>query len=259
VTRRRAAPVDNRHHQRDDHRSLGIVKADVAIKDGLTHAIGKAGIPTSSRALPSSSGRARGSRGRGENPHARRLRHPHPYICPQQIDDALMSGVSPRLRVGGTGPATCTLATTCTPSPWHHRKDDRGGPTRSRSTLGFAARQRLEARRPHRADRRGAAAQTPRGLGAPPAAIDCLPVGRPTITDVQVIDHTDTLNESGYSTTPSRPSRPHASIFLPPPRARARPLRPNHEKWRAAEVAALVNNPNAPPIRATRSTNIWTC
>ena len=102
-----------------DH--TGIYKADVGLRDGRIAAIGKAGNP----------GRAarRGHRHRARHRGHRRARgriltagafdsHIH-FICPQQVDDALMSGVTTMLGGGGTGPAHGTLATTCTPGPWH--------------------------------------------------------------------------------------------------------------------------------------------
>ncbi len=97
----------------------GIVKADVGLKDGRIHAIGKAGNPDVQPGVNIIIGpgtEAIGGEGKiltagGIDTHIH-------YICPQQIDDALMAGLTTMLG-GGTGPASGTTATTCTPGPWH--------------------------------------------------------------------------------------------------------------------------------------------
>jgi urease subunit alpha len=99
-----------------DH--TGIFKADIGLKEGRIAAIGKAGNPTPARCRHHHRPRHRGHRRRGQDPHRRRLRRHIHFICPQQIEEALMSGVTTMLG-GGTGPAHGTNATTCTPGPWH--------------------------------------------------------------------------------------------------------------------------------------------
>src|ERR1700759_5097243 len=97
----------------------GIVKADVAIKDGMIAAIGKAGNPDIQPGVTIIIGPGTEAiAGEGKILTAGGFdTHIH-FICPQQIDEALMSGVTSMLG-GGTGPATGTFATTCTPGPWH--------------------------------------------------------------------------------------------------------------------------------------------
>ena len=100
----------------------GIVKADIGIKDGRIAGIGKAGNPgyPGRRRYFDRAGH-RGDRRRGSDSDCRGIdAHIH-FICPQQIEEALMSGITTMLG-GGTGPATGTNATTCTPGPWNiHR------------------------------------------------------------------------------------------------------------------------------------------
>src|SRR6201981_3824815 len=100
----------------------GIVKADVGLKDGLIHSIGKAGNPDIQPGVTIIVGPGTEViAGEGKILTAGGFdTHIH-FICPQQIEEALMSGVTSMLG-GGTGPATGTFATTCTPGPWHiHR------------------------------------------------------------------------------------------------------------------------------------------
>ena len=105
----------------------GIVKADVGIKDGKIHSIGKAGNPDIQPGVTIIIGPGTEViAGEGKILTAGGFdTHIH-FICPQQVDDALMSGVTSMLG-GGTGPAHGTFATTCTPGPWHHRAHDPGG------------------------------------------------------------------------------------------------------------------------------------
>ncbi|HLW92325.1 MAG TPA: urease subunit alpha, partial [Roseiarcus sp.] len=97
----------------------GIVKADVGLKDGLIAAIGKAGNPDIQPGVTIIIGPGTEIiAGEGKILTAGGFdTHIH-FICPQQIEEALMSGVTSMLG-GGTGPATGTFATTCTPGPWH--------------------------------------------------------------------------------------------------------------------------------------------
>ena len=176
----------------------GIVKADVSIRDGRIAAIGKAGNPAIQPGVTipigpgteiiAGEGRILTAGGMDSHIH---------FICPQQIDEALNAGMTTMLG-GGTGPATGTFATTCTPGPWHLARMIEAADAFPMN-LGFAGK--------------GNAA-TPGGLveqieggacalklhedwGTTPAAIDCC-LSVADDHDVQVMIHTDTLNESGY-------------------------------------------------------------
>ncbi|WP_260295372.1 urease subunit alpha [Sedimenticola hydrogenitrophicus] len=176
----------------------GIVKADVGIRNGRISAIGKAGNPDVQPGVniiigPGTEAIA----GEGSILTAGGIdAHIH-FICPQQVEDALMSGVTTMLG-GGTGPATGTNATTCTPGPWNiHRMLEAadGLPM----NLGFLGKG--NASLPQALEEQVAAGAIGLKLhedwGTTPAAIDnCLTVA--DAFDVQVAIHTDTLNESGF-------------------------------------------------------------
>ena len=105
----------------------GIVKADIGIKDGKSSRSARPAIRTSSRASTIIIGPGTEViAGEGKIVTAGGFDSHIHFICPQQVDDALMSGVTTLLG-GGTGPAHGTFATTCTPGPWHHRPHDPGG------------------------------------------------------------------------------------------------------------------------------------
>jgi urease subunit alpha len=176
----------------------GIVKADVGLKDGKIHAIGKAGNPDVQPGVTIIVGPGTEAiAGEGKILTAGGLdTHIH-YICPQQIDEALMSGVTTMLG-GGTGPATGTAATTCTPGPWHLKRMLQAAEAfpmnlafagKGNASLPGALREQILA---------GACAlKLHEDWGTTPAAIDnCLTVADEY--DVQVMIHTDTLNESGF-------------------------------------------------------------
>ncbi|SDP57080.1 urease subunit alpha [Phyllobacterium sp. OV277] len=179
-----------------DH--TGIYKADVGLKDGMIAAIGKAGNPDTQPGVTiiigpgteiiASEGKILTAGGMDAHIH---------FICPQQIDEALMSGVTTMFG-GGTGPAHGTLATTCTPGPWHLGRmiqafdsipmnlglSGKGNTSQPKALeemiLGGACSLKLH-----------------EDWGTTPAAIDnCLTVADQF--DVQVMIHTDTLNESGF-------------------------------------------------------------
>ncbi|QFU08043.1 Urease subunit alpha 1 [Rhodobacteraceae bacterium THAF1] len=176
----------------------GIVKADVGLRDGRIAKIGKAGNPDTQSGVDiivgpgteviAAEGRILTAGGFDSHIH---------WICPQQIDDALHSGVTTMLG-GGTGPAHGTLATTATPGPWHIGRmllamdqvpmnvalSGKGnasmpGPLREQVSAGAAALKLHE------------------DWGTTPAAIDCC-LRVADEMDVQVMIHTDTLNESGF-------------------------------------------------------------
>ena len=176
----------------------GIIKADVGLKSGRIAGIGKAGNPDVQPDVdiiigPSTEAIA----GEGQILTAGGIdAHIH-FICPQQIDEALMSGVTTMLG-GGTGPATGTNATTCTPGPWHIARMlqaadglpmNLGFMGKGNASLPAALDEQIEA---------GAMGlKLHEDWGTTPAAIDnCLAVAERA--DVQVAIHTDTLNESGF-------------------------------------------------------------
>lgn len=176
----------------------GIVKADVSLRDGRIAAIGKAGNPDTQPGVdivigPGTeiiAGEGRILTAGGIDTHIH-------YICPQQIDDALHSGVTTMLG-GGTGPAHGTLATTCTPGPWHLGRMLMAADALPMN-LAFAGKG--NASRPAALEeqiRAGACAlKLHEDWGCTPAAIDCC-LGVADDFDVQVMIHTDTLNESGF-------------------------------------------------------------
>ena len=176
----------------------GIVKADIGFRNGRIQAIGKAGNPDTQPGVnivigPGTEAIA----GEGMIVTAGGIdAHIH-FICPQQIDEALMSGITTMLG-GGTGPATGTNATTCTPGTWHIQRMleaaeaypmNLGFLGKGNASLPDALREQIEA---------GALGlKLHEDWGTTPAAIDnCLSVADEY--DVQVAIHTDTLNESGF-------------------------------------------------------------
>jgi urease subunit alpha len=176
----------------------GIVKADIAIKDGRIAAIGKAGNPDVQPNVSIVIGPGTEViAGEGKIVTAGGIdTHVH-YICPQQIEEALYSGLTTMMG-GGTGPAAGTTATTCTPGPWHIQRMLQAADAFPMN-LGFFGKGN---------------ASTPAGLieqieagacgfklhedwGTTPAVIDCC-LSVADDMDVQVLIHTDTLNESGF-------------------------------------------------------------
>ncbi len=176
----------------------GIVKADVGLRDGRIAAIGKAGNPDVQPNVTIVIGPGTEIiAGEGKILTAGGIdAHIH-FICPQLIEEALASGIT-TLFGGGTGPATGTAATTCTPGPFHLARmlqAAEGLPV----NLGFAGKG--NASRPAALEemvRAGAAAlKLHEDWGTTPAAIDCC-LSVADRFDVQVMIHTDTLNESGF-------------------------------------------------------------
>jgi urease subunit alpha len=176
----------------------GIVKADVAIKDGRISAIGKAGNPDIQPGLDIVIGAATEAiAGEGLIMTAGAIdAHIH-FICPQQVEHALMSGVTTMIG-GGTGPATGTNATTCTPGPWHLARMYQA---LEELPINFGLLGKGNASLPRPLEEQIEAGAIGLKLhedwGTTPAAIDnCLSVAERY--DVQVAIHTDTLNESGF-------------------------------------------------------------
>ncbi|MFO1167379.1 MAG: urease subunit alpha [Rhodoblastus sp.] len=176
----------------------GIVKADVAIRDGKIAAIGKAGNPDiqphvnivigPGTEIIAGEGKILTAGGFDTHIH---------FICPQQIEEALMSGVTSMLG-GGTGPATGTFATTCTPGPWHIARMIEAADAFPMN-LGFAGKGNaaLAAGLVEQIEGGACALKLHEDWGTTPAAIDCA-LSVADDHDIQVMIHTDTLNESGF-------------------------------------------------------------
>lgn len=179
-----------------DH--TGIVKADVGIRDGRIAAIGKAGNPDVQDGVDIIVGPGTEAiAGEGKILTAGGFdAHIH-YICPQQIEEALMSGVTTMLG-GGTGPATGTNATTCTPGPWHIGRMLQAAEAFPMN-LAFAGKGNASTPTALVEQVRGGACalKLHEDWGTTPAAIDCC-LSVADEMDVQVMIHTDTLNESGF-------------------------------------------------------------
>ncbi|MEO9335846.1 urease subunit alpha [Mesorhizobium sp. SB112] len=178
--------------------STGIYKADVGLKSGRIHAIGKAGNPDTQPGVtiiigPGTeiiAGEGRILTAGGFDAHIH-------FICPQQIEEALTAGFTTMLG-GGTGPAHGTLATTCTPGPWHIARMIQSFDSFPMN-IGLSAKG--NASRPAALEEMilgGACAlKLHEDWGTTPAAIDCCLTVADEY-DVQVMIHTDTLNESGF-------------------------------------------------------------
>src|SRR6201989_1469312 len=176
----------------------GIVKADVGLKDGRIAAIGKAGNPDIQPGVTIVIGPGTEAiAGEGKILTAGGFdTHIH-FICPQQIDDALMSGITSMLG-GGTGPAAGTNATTCTPGPWHIGRMIQAA-DEFPVNLGFAGKGNasLPGALEEMVKAGACALKLHEDWGTTPAAIDCC-LSVADEHDVQVMIHTDTLNESGF-------------------------------------------------------------
>ncbi|MFP8833207.1 urease subunit alpha [Hydrogenophaga sp. XSHU_21] len=176
----------------------GIVKADIGLKDGRVAAIGKAGNPDTQPGVDivigpgteviACEGMIVTAGGIDSHIH---------FICPQQVDEALASGITTMLG-GGTGPATGTFATTCTPGPWHIERmlQAADGLPMNIGFLGKGNASRPDALR-EQIDAGVIGMKLHEDWGTTPSAIDqCLAVAEES--DTQVAIHSDTLNESGF-------------------------------------------------------------
>ncbi|QFT47458.1 Urease subunit alpha 1 [Roseivivax sp. THAF40] len=176
----------------------GIYKADVGLKNGRIHKIGKAGNPDTQPGVDiivgpgteAIAGEGRILTAGGFDSHIH-------FICPQQIEDALHSGLTTMLG-GGTGPAHGTLATTCTPGPWHIGRMLQAADAFPMN-LAFAGKGNasLPAALEEQVNAGACALKLHEDWGTAPGAIDCC-LGVADAMDVQVMIHTDTLNESGF-------------------------------------------------------------
>ena len=177
---------------------LGIYKADIGVKDGKIHSIGKAGNPDIQSGVNIIVGPATEViAGEGKILTAGGMdAHIH-FICPQQIEDALHSGLTTMLG-GGTGPAHGTLATTCTPGPWNIGKMLQSADAFPMN-LSFAGKGNASLPEALREQVRAGASSLKlhEDWGTTPGAIDCC-LNVADELDVQVMIHTDTLNESGF-------------------------------------------------------------
>ncbi|MDZ4102208.1 MAG: urease subunit alpha [Hydrogenophaga sp.] len=176
----------------------GIVKADIGLKDGRIVAIGKAGNPDTQPGVDiiigpgteviSCEGNIVTAGGIDSHIH---------FICPQQVDEALTSGITTMLG-GGTGPATGTFATTCTPGPWHIERMLQAADGLPMN-LGFLGKGNASLPAPlHEQINAGVIGlKLHEDWGTTPSAIsNCLDVAEET--DTQIAIHSDTLNESGF-------------------------------------------------------------
>jgi urease subunit alpha len=180
----------------------GIVKADIGIKGGRISAIGKAGNPDIQPGITIPIGAGTEIiAGEGMIVTAGGIDSHIHFICPQQIEEALMSGVTTMLG-GGTGPATGTFATTCTPGPWHIHSMLMAADAFPMN-LGFMGKGNVSLPEPLREQVQAGAIglKLHEDWGTTPAAIDNCLSGVADEMDVQVAIHTDTLNESGFVET----------------------------------------------------------
>ncbi|MCE8421405.1 urease subunit alpha, partial [Rhodovulum sulfidophilum] len=176
----------------------GIYKADVGLRDGRIAKIGKAGNPDTQPGVdivigPGTeiiAGEGRILTAGGMDAHIH-------FICPQQIEDSLHSGITTMLG-GGTGPAHGTLATTCTPGPWHIGRMLQAADAFP-INLAFAGKGNasLPAGLEEQVRAGASCLKLHEDWGTTPAAIDCC-LSVADRMDVQVMIHTDTLNESGF-------------------------------------------------------------
>jgi len=176
----------------------GVVKADIGLKEGRIAAIGKAGNPDIQPGVTMAIGGATEIiAGEGMIVTAGGIDSHIHFICPQQIEEALMSGVTTMLG-GGTGPAVGTAATTCTPGPWHIHSM-LSATDAFPMNIGLLGKGNVSLPGPLEEQVRAGAIglKLHEDWGTTPAAIDsCLSVAERM--DVQVAIHSDTLNEAGF-------------------------------------------------------------
>ena len=176
----------------------GIVKADIGIKNARIQRIGKAGNPDIQPGVNIVIGPGTEIiAGEGMIVTAGGIDSHIHFICPQQIDEALNSGVTTMIG-GGTGPATGTFATTVTPGPWHIERMLQAAEAYPMN-LGFLGKGNASLPEPLREQIAAGVIglKLHEDWGTTPAAIDCC-LGVADETDTQVAIHTDTLNESGF-------------------------------------------------------------
>ena len=237
----------------------GIYKADVGLRDGRIHAIGKAGNPDTQPGVDIVIGPGTEIiAGEGKILTAGGFdAHIH-FICPQQIDDALHSGVTTLLG-GGTGPAHGTLATTCTPGPWHIGRmlqavdgvpvnigiSGKGNASQPRRARGDGPRRRLRA-------------EAARGLGHHPRRHRLLPPrrrrhGRAGDDPHRHAERVRLRRGHHRAPSPAAPSTPST------PRAPAAAMRPTSSRSAACRTSSRPRPTRPGPTPATPSRSISTC
>ena len=237
----------------------GIVKADIGIKAGRIAAIGKAGNPDVQPGIDIVIGpgteiiAAEGMivTAGGIDTHIH-------FICPQQIEEALMSGVTTMIG-GGTGPATGTFATTCTPGPENIRLMLQAAEAFPMN-LGFLGKgnaSRPEALR-QQVEAGAIGLKLHEDWGTTPAAIDCC-LGVAEETDTQVAIHTDTLNESGFVENTIAAFKGRTHPHLSHRRRRRRPRARHHARWSAKRTCCRRRPTRRGPTPSTPSTSTSTC
>src|SRR5438034_471701 len=176
----------------------GVVKADIAIKDGRIAAIGKAGNPDVQANVDIITGPGTEViAGEGNIVTAGGIdTHVH-FICPQQMEEALFSGVTTMMG-GGTGPAAGTTATTCTPGPWHIRRMLEAADSFPLN-LGFFGKGNASSAAGliEQIEAGACGLKLHEDWGTTPAAIDCC-LSVADDMDIQVLIHTETVDESGF-------------------------------------------------------------
>ena len=236
----------------------GIVKCDVAIKEGRIARLGKAGNPDVQPGVDIVIGPGTEIiAGEGMLVTAGGIDSHIHFICPQQIDDALASGVTTMIG-GGTGPATGTFATTCTPGPWHIRRMleaadayamNLGFLGKGNASLAPALREQVEA---------GAVGlKLHEDWGTTPAAIDAA-LRVADEFDVQVAIHTDTLNESGFVET-TLEAIGGRTIHAYHTEGAGAATHPTSSASPAIPTCCRRRPTRRGPTRSTRSTSISTC
>jgi urease subunit alpha len=176
----------------------GIYKADIGLRDGRIWKIGKAGNPDTQPGVDIIVGPGTEAiAGEGKIVTAGGIDSHIHFICPQQVEDALHSGITTMIG-GGTGPAHGTLATTCTPGPWHLMRMMQAADAFPMNLM-FAGKGNasLPAALEEMVNAGAACLKLHEDWGTTPAAIDCC-LSVADAMDVQVMIHTDTLNESGF-------------------------------------------------------------
>ncbi len=232
----------------------GVVKADVGLKEGRIAAIGKAGNPDIQPNVTIVIGPGTEViAGEGKILTAGGFdTHIH-FICPQQVDDALMSGVTSLLG-GGTGPAHGTFATTCTPGPWHIGRMIQAADAFP-VNLGFAGKGNAVAAGRARGDGRGRGlcVEAARGLGHDAGRDRLLPLGRRRLRRPGDDPHRHAQRVRASSRTPSGPSRAAPSTPFTPrvPAAGTRPTSSRSPASRTCCRRRPTRHGRSPGIRST--------
>ena len=237
----------------------GIVKADIGLRDGRIAAIGKAGNPDTQPGVNIIVGpgtEAIAAEGRIVTAGAMDA-HIH-FICPQQIDEALYSGVTCMLG-GGTGPAHGTLATTCTPGPWHiARMIEAMDAFPMNIALAGKGNASLPKALVEMVEAGASSLKLHEDWGTTPAAIDCC-LSVADEHDVQVMIHTDTLERVRLRRGHDRRFQGARQFTPSTPRAPAAATRPTSSRSVGCRTSSPPPRTRRGLTRATPSTSISTC